>query len=137
MAGATLSDIRIAGIASAVPALRRSVDDETSKFDPTQSAKISQKIGVRFRHIAPQGMCTSDLCEAAAKKLLSGLNCSPSEIAGLIFVSQTPDYVLPATSQSLHRRLELSSECFAFDVNLGCSGYVYGLWLAANLLRSS
>jgi 3-oxoacyl-[acyl-carrier-protein] synthase-3 len=54
----------------------------------------------------------------------------------LIFVSQTPDYLLPATACAVHGRLGLSPSCAAFDVNLGCSGYVYGLWLAASLLQA-
>ena len=80
------------------------------------------------------GVCTSDLCEAAARKLLAALNWTPDSVDALIFVSQTPDYLLPATSCSLHGRLRLSKQCAAFDLNLGCSGYVYGLWIASQLV---
>ena len=60
----------------------------------------------------------------------------PSSIDALVFVSQTPDYVLPATSCCLHDRLRLAKSCACFDVNLGCSGYAYGLWLASSLLAA-
>jgi 3-oxoacyl-[acyl-carrier-protein] synthase-3 len=62
------------------------------------------------------------------------LRWSPDTIKVVVFVTQTPDYVLPATSCVLHERLGLSRECAAFDVNLGCSGYVYGLWVLSNLI---
>jgi len=64
------------------------------------------------------------------------LNWPRYSIDGIVFVSQTPDYCLPATSAVLHHRLQLSRNCAAFDVNLGCSGWVYGLWLAASTLSS-
>src|SRR5690606_5185868 len=54
----------------------------------------------------------------------------------LIFVSQTPDHIAPATACILQGRLGLSKSCAAFDVNLGCSGYVYGLWMASSLLAA-
>jgi 3-oxoacyl-[acyl-carrier-protein] synthase-3 len=80
-------------------------------------------------------MTTSDLCEAAARPLLAELNWPAPSIDVLIMVTQTPDYVLPATSCILQPRLGLSTQVAAFDVNLGCSGFIYGLWLASNLLR--
>ncbi len=81
-----------------------------------------------------KGLCTSDLCQVATERLLKKLEWTSESIDALIFVTQTPDYVLPATSCSLQRRLGLSKRCAVFDVNLGCSGYVYGLWLAARIL---
>jgi len=93
-------------------------------------------IGVKTRRIAESSTCTSDLCFVAAKKLIEDLNWTPETIDGIIFVSQTPDYRLPATSCSIQERLGLSEQCAAFDVNLGCSGYVYGLWIAANFIKT-
>jgi 3-oxoacyl-[acyl-carrier-protein] synthase-3 len=123
-------------VACAVPAETRSVHDEFLWCDRETANKISASIGVKRRHVAPESICTSDLCCAAASRLLAELHWDPNEISGLIFVTQTPDYVLPATSCSIHRRLRLPSTCFALDVNLGCSGYVYGLWLAASLMQT-
>lgn len=68
--------------------------------------------------------------------MIAELRWDKDSIDGLIFVSQTPDYILPATACALHGRLGLSKACAAFDVNLGCSGYVYGLWLAAQMIAS-
>lgn len=130
------SGVRLMGIASAVPATTRSVDDEAVIFGSEDASRISTNIGVRSRHVVTGNQCTSDLCHAAAERLLVQLNWSPDSIGALVFVSQTPDYLLPATSCSLHGRLGLSKSCAAFDLNLGCSGYVYGLWIASLLVNS-
>lgn len=137
MTASRIQGIRIAGIAGAVPSTTESVDNIKELFGNEEAEKIAASVGVKVRHIATANQCTSDFCCAAAEKLLSQLNWSSDSIDILIFVSQTPDYILPATSCSLHGRLGLSKKCAAFDLNLGCSGYVYGLWLAASLMQTS
>lgn len=137
MVNSRIEGIRIEGVATAVPRNTRTPQDEHALLGAERAAKISESVGVEVRHVVSSAVCTSDLCFAAAEKLLAEAGCPAAEISGLIFISQTPDYVLPATSQSLHRRLGLPVSCFTFDVNLGCSGYVYGLWMAASLIRST
>lgn len=136
MATATVPGIRIAGMASAVPASTASLEDSASVFGHEAAQKISDSTGVKTRHVASHEICTSDLCEAAARQLLSDLDWSPESIDLLVFVSQTPDYRLPATACVLQGKLGLARTCAAFDLNLGCSGYVYGLWLIAQLMTS-
>jgi 3-oxoacyl-[acyl-carrier-protein] synthase III len=106
-----------------------------SPFSAEEVSKVSASTGVMRRHIVSEGVCTSDLCEAATERLLAEIGWSKETIDVLIFVTQTADFILPATACVLHGRLGLATECAAFDVNLGCSGYVYGLWLAANLIN--
>jgi len=74
---------------------------------------------------------------AAAERLMSDLSISPEDIDLVVFISQTPGYVLPATSCVIHERLGLPIACAAFDVNLGCSGYTYGVWMAGTLMAGS
>ena len=119
-----------------MPTTVRTTRDAEKVFGVEQVATISQSTGVSNRRVANPPMCTSDLCQAAAQRLLSELGWAPSEVGGLVFVSQTPDHVLPATSCCLQSRLGLPATAFAFDVNLGCSGYVYGLWIAASLVKT-
>jgi len=126
----TLSGVRLAGVAAAVPGKRSEVQP-TSKVQGGDLAKIIASTGVKARHIAPPGTCTSDLSAVAAECLMDRLGWDRASIDLLVFVTQTPDYVLPATACSLHGRLGLAKSCGAFDVNLGCSGYVYGLSIAA------
>jgi 3-oxoacyl-[acyl-carrier-protein] synthase-3 len=134
MAKSRLDNVRIAGIAGAVPESCSDVFENTS-LSEKELSKISASTGVRRRHIVDENVCTSDLCYAAAERLLAETGWPRESLDVLIFVSQTPDYILPATACALHGRLGLPAGCAAFDVNLGCSGYVYGLWLAANLLN--
>lgn len=135
MAGGSVTGVRIAGIASAAPRERRTAESMAESFGLEQARKISQNLGVQTRRVVPESVCTSDLCLAAATRLMQELDWAPDQIAGLIFVTQTPDYLLPATSHVLHHRLGLPSSCYALDINLGCSGYVYGLFVAASLMR--
>ena len=98
--------------------------------DEGQLKKVIDTIGVKERRKTSNLICASDLCFAAAEKLIEEIKIERSEIDVLIFVSQTPDYRLPATSILLQEKLGLSKQTVAFDVNLGCSGYVYGLSIA-------
>jgi 3-oxoacyl-[acyl-carrier-protein] synthase-3 len=93
-------------------------------------------IGVEERRWVEPGQTTVDLCTTAAKRVLESLSWTTEDIGLLIFVSQTPDYDLPASACVLHARLGLSKSCAAFDVNLGCSGYVYAWWMASQLMQS-
>ncbi|HEY8667753.1 MAG TPA: ketoacyl-ACP synthase III [Tepidisphaeraceae bacterium] len=130
----TLHNFAIRGIASAVPAGVRLAAD--SCFPAEEALRISASLGVKERRVAGRHTCASDLCFAAAERLLGELNWRRDSVDALIFVSQTPDHILPPTACILQERLKLSKRCAAFDVNLGCSGYVYGLWLAGSLIAS-
>lgn len=92
--------------------------------------------GVETRYFVGTGQTAGDLCLGAAKRLLDRLHWQPGSVSAIIFVSQTPDQRLPATACRLHGALGLSPTCQAFDVSLGCSGYVYGVWLAAALINA-
>jgi 3-oxoacyl-[acyl-carrier-protein] synthase-3 len=134
MTTSVIGNVHVRGIASAVPAQRDTWDAHTPRFGD-DAARIAESTGVRSRRVAG-ALCTSDLCLAAAEKLLGELGWDRAAVDVLVFVTQTPDYLLPATACVLHGRLGLATHCAAFDVGLGCSGYVYGLWLAAHLLGS-
>jgi len=89
--------------------------------------KAIQNIGIEERRMAEKDVCASDLCFKAAEKLIDDNNIDKSTIDALIFVSQTSDYHQPATAPILQHRLGLSKNTLSFDINLACSGYVYGL----------
>lgn len=135
MAGGLIQRVKIAGIASAVPGEAQGVE-RGSLIPAEELAKVVEKTGVKRRHLVNAEVCSSDLCLAAAEKLLGELEWSRDSVDLLVFVSQTPDFHLPATSCVLHGKLGLAKSCAAFDVALGCSGYVYGLHVAATLVAS-
>jgi len=121
-----LPGIRISGIASAVP--RTEYDNRNYEHITEKERELFIKtVGVERRRVAPKGMTTSDLCESAARILLDDLGWSPGEIEILIFISQSRDYIIPATAGILQDKLGLPKTCIAYDISLGCSGYVYGL----------
>lgn len=133
----TLRGARIAGICTAVPKRTAGIADLEGIFGPEEAAKVAKSTGVFQRRIAGGGLCTSDFCLASARQLLNDLGWDPATVQAVIFVSQTPDYRLPATACVLHGKLGLSKSCVAFDVNLGCSGYIYGLWMVAQFIQAS
>lgn len=130
MAHLTYSNITITGLSACVPQNKIINRSYTAVFDAQSAADIVEKTGIEERRFAPEGMCASDLCYAAADKLLLDMEVDSSEIDVLIFVSQTPDYRMPATSVILQDRLGLSKNTAAFDINLGCSAFVYALSVA-------
>lgn len=134
MAQAQINGIALRGIVSALPTGVQDVADMAARFGADQAERIAAATGIRRRHIAAPGQCMSDLALPAARTLLSDLGWTADSIDLLITVTQTPDHPLPATACLLQQRLGLDRRCAAFDVGLGCSGYVYGLWLAASLL---
>jgi 3-oxoacyl-[acyl-carrier-protein] synthase-3 len=136
MAAVQWQGLRFAGVWAAVPAAIGTVEDLAERFGEAESRKIAESTGVCERRLAGVSICASDLCWEAGRNLLRDLGWDPASVDALIFVSQTADYALPATACSLQRRLGLPTTCAAFDVPLGCSGYMYGLWLAGSLLSS-
>jgi 3-oxoacyl-[acyl-carrier-protein] synthase III len=114
------------------------VDNEVlSTVAPAWTAeKIAAKTGILERRVAPVQVCSSDLAVEAATRLFGTDIASPSDIDLLILCTQSPDYFLPTTACLLQDRLGISSRCAAFDFNLGCSGYVYGLGIAKAMLEA-
>jgi 3-oxoacyl-[acyl-carrier-protein] synthase-3 len=107
---------------------------ETTAFPAEEVDKVVKMAGVRTRHMASDRICSSDLCAAAAKRVLDRLAWDPKSVDALIFVTQSQDYFLPSTACLVQHWLGLSDACAAFDLGLGCSGYPYGLWLASMML---
>lgn len=135
MALQTIGNVQIRGIAACVPS-QVEENSSLSLFNEGEYDRFVATTGIERRRKVREGMCASDLCYAAAEKLISGLQWEKSSIDCLVFVSQTPDYKLPSTSCILQHRLGLPQTCMAFDISLGCSGWVYGLQVVANLLAS-
>ena len=98
--------------------------------------KVVDKVGVTERRFADEKTCSSDLCFAAAEKLIADNNIDRSEIDLVVFLSQTPDYRMPATSILLQDRLGLPMTTMAFDVSLGCSGFISALTIVYSMMQN-
>lgn len=129
----SIDNIKITGVSASVPKEVEEVKSY-SLFSQEDAMNFSKNTGVQRRRKAPFEVCSSDLCLNAAEKLIAELKWNKAEIDCLVFVTQTPDYTLPATSASLQSKLGLSTNCYTLDVSLGCSGWVYGLSVISSLL---
>jgi len=139
MAYCEFKNVRIAGISAGVPKNVFSIldgDNNISLAEGTSAEDFVKATGVRERRIS-HNLTTSDLCCSAAEQLITDLNWKKEEIDAVFFVSQTADYILPATSCIIQDRLGLSKECYTTDIALGCSGWVYGLSSAVSLISSN
>jgi len=130
MAILSFDRIGITGVCAAVPQQKIVNAECTGFFTPDEIKAAIEMTGVVERRIADAKTCASDLCCAAAEALLEEMRIDRNEIDVLIFVSQTPDYRMPITGTILQDLLGLAQTTAAFDINLGASGYVYGLALA-------
>lgn len=134
MAFTSISGVRICGIASAVPATTRINDEIGGPADREYVEKLSGQVGVQERRVVTSGQQGSDLAVAAVRSVLAALGWETSSIDLLIVATQTPDRLFPGTSFTLHRHLGLPQATPVFDVNLGCSAFTHGLWMASSLL---
>lgn len=134
MALSTLHNVRFAGMASCVP---HRILDNIRDCPPSQRSereRLVRNIGIQTRRICPEWQTFSDLALVATEKLLTDLQWQRDEIDALIVVTQSPDYLIPATAIILQDRLGLPHSTIAFDVNLGCSGYPFGLHLLGSMI---
>ncbi len=127
---------RIAGVVHALPEGIQRAADLAREFPDWPVDKITAKLGIDSLHVAAEDECASDLAVRAAEQLFSAGIARREDVDYLILLTQTPDYILPTTACLLQDRLGLSYDIGALDVNLGCSGYVYGLGLAEGLIAS-
>ncbi|MDR2573209.1 MAG: ketoacyl-ACP synthase III [Desulfovibrio sp.] len=136
MAFSVISGVRLSALGVVVPSNNLSLHDELAHFDnnPEKARRMSELSGLATRRIAPPGVTAADLCADAAERLLEGRDKNGTGM--IIFVSHSPDYMLPASASILQHRLDLPSSCGALDMNVGCAGFVNGLWMAASLIAS-
>ncbi len=137
MAYLNFNGVGITAMAAAVPHTIIDNYKYTQYFPEDQVKAVVDKVGIYQRRFADEKTCSSDLCFAAAEKLIADNNVNRDEIDLLIFISQTPDYRMPATSVLLQDRLKLPNSTIAFDINLGCSAFIYGLSVVYSMMQNS
>ena len=126
----------IADIASYVPAKVVGNDEIVARFG-FERAFLEDKIGIRNRHIAAEGEGVADMAVAAAKALFQRADVTPADIDLVVLCTQNPDYKLPTTADLVQHRLGLRTSVAAFDINQGCSGYVYGLSVTKAMMAAN
>ena len=133
MAFLKINNVSVVGMSACVPSDILKTED-IYKWDGCES--FIGTTGIKQKRCAPIDVCSSDLCVKAAEKLIDDLGWERAAIDAVVFVSQTPDYVLPSTAPIIQDRLGLGSHCFTLDISLGCSGWVYALSVLGALMQN-
>jgi 3-oxoacyl-[acyl-carrier-protein] synthase-3 len=135
MAFFNIPNIRINGISSVVP--KKVVHNKDYEYvTEVERNFLIKTTGIEEKRHAESGITTTDLGEKAANELLDKLGWKKEDIDILVLVTQSRDYYLPSSAIILQDRLGLPTSCMAFDIGLGCSGYVYGLSVVAQFLQN-
>jgi 3-oxoacyl-[acyl-carrier-protein] synthase-3 len=131
----TLRGVGYRGLATCVP--RTIVSNlDCPPHMLAERERLVRNIGIYERRMCKPWQCFSDLAFIAAEKLIGELGWKRDEIDALIVVTQSPDYLIPATAIIMQDRLQLSHATIAFDVNLGCSGYPFALNLLGSMISA-
>jgi len=136
MLGKAFHNVKIAGIACAVPNHKVMTDSYKDRFGDAAVERFKQATGVEGRFISTGNQTASDLCFVAAEKLMLETGITGDDVDVLLFLTQTPDYCRPSTAYVLQKRLNIKKDCLVFDVNLGCSAFVSGIYTVAGLIES-
>jgi 3-oxoacyl-[acyl-carrier-protein] synthase III len=127
MAIIKFNNVGISAISACVPKKVSSNSDLGYLIPSDEIDKTIESIGIKEKRIADSDVCSSDLCIKAAEKLFADNNIERDSIDLVLFLSQTPDFIIPATSPIIQHRLGLPKSTACIDLSLACSGYVYGL----------
>jgi len=136
MSIANLDKVAILGLSASVPPGEIDNREFVREMFGENSLNVVDSTGIAKRRVVGEGVTALDLCVDAARTLIERLAIEKSEIGGLIFVTATPDHLLPNNASQCQEILELPRKLAAFDVNLACSGYPYGLWLSGMMAKS-
>ena len=128
----------VKGIVTTVGCNQIFFEDEAKKLGLSieEMTRLKKTLSLGSRYVAKEGETIVDYCSHSAGILLENLSIDPSTIQGLILVTQSPNYSAPSSAIKLQHLLGLSNNTFAFDIHLGCSGYVYGLSTAYSFIQS-
>ena len=135
MAFLKIENVSLRGVSGCVPANKVKTSD-LQLFKGDNGEKFTKTTGIIERRVAPEGMCTSDLCCKAAEELIKKMGWEKESIQALVFASNTPDYRSPATSCLLQHRLGLPTTCFTFDISTVCCGFIQCLTVLGSIMSS-
>ena len=132
----SIKGIKVDGVVACVP--ERKVDNEESlrQMYGDEAKLIMESTGILTRYLAEKGTTSSDLCLACAKELMEATQTKAEDIGAVVFVTFTPDRLMPFNASLIHKELNLSKEIPAFDISLACSGYAYGMYIASTFAKA-
>ena len=128
----------IEAISAAVPKKTiKNTEFAKESFPKDDFEKTINALGIEQRHVIDNPQTTAlDLCFEAARNIFVNTRINPEEIGAVIFVTLTPDNLMPNNASLIQHLLGLQSNIAAFDLNHACSGYIYGLWIASLMVKN-
>lgn len=127
---------KIVAVSSVIPNKKIDLHEFSQLYGSDYIERITKSTGVKEVTVAAEDKTSADYCYEAALKLFEETDITAKDIDGLIFLTETPDYIIPNTAAVLQDRLGISTNSINFDMRLGCAGYVYGLFQAALLIET-
>lgn len=133
----TVKGVRVDGVAACVPERKIDNASDLQEMYGEEAGLIMESTGIRTRYLANPGTSSSDLCLECARKLLEGTETAAEDLGAVLFVTFTPDALMPFNAALIHEKLGCPKEIPAFDLSLACSGYAYGMYMAALFAKAS
>ena len=131
-----LNGLKISHIATCLPKKVVPMSVYEKFFSAKDIKRIMESTGVESVHVADENLCSSDYYAETAKRLMAESNFKPDDFDGIVMVFQTPDYTIPTAAKIMQDRLGLPTDTVAFQINYGCTGYIYGIYQASLLISS-
>lgn len=130
-------ETQISAIACAIPSKKYEISNlNYHLLTEKERQRFVKVVGIENRRWGADKYCSSDYCLAAAEKILSDMQIEKKAVGVVVYVTQTPDYITPATACTLQTKLGLENNTIAFDVNLGCSGFTYGIMIVSSIMKN-
>ncbi len=134
---ASFNNIKISAISAVVGDISVNIDDELMYYtNEKQVLRLKKSFGINTRCVVNDKITNYDLTKEAVSKLFNENKLKADDFDGIIYVTQTPDYLMPGNAHILHGDFGFKKECIALDIELGCSGFIYGLFIAFLLCNS-
>lgn len=133
-----INNIKISGICGVIPQNTSYFDDEVDNYRHSKesSKKLKSAMGYSQHRVVAKESTITDLIKPAIKDLVDNCGVKIADIDAIIIVTQTPDYLIPATSHLIHGEFEFRNDCYCLDINDGCAGYLKGLYEASSLVKN-
>lgn len=134
----SFKNVKISGLSVVIPEKEINIYDEAEYYNNSikKIDRMRKMVGFYKRRVADDTTTASDLAIQSAENLIKEMNIDKSTIDALVYIVQQPDYMAPATSYFIHQKLGLPDRCIATDINQGCAGWVFGLFMVSQMIQS-
>lgn len=136
MENVKLNNVKISAVACSLPVQKTKAEDYIGHFSERTVKRFLRTAGVKERYIGNGKQTAADLCFSAAEYVFNETDINREQIDVLIFITQNPDYKTPSTAFVLQKRLGLSQNCICFDVNMGCTAFLHGVYIASSMIAA-